>query len=95
MCPHTWRRIFRAGGDIKTIASDIWDKSPDEISKIVTKYIDEGWAKLVSIILDFHKPIVSVVRGVCYGISLLYVNLADFVYCTADAKFCLPIMTSH
>ena len=50
--------------------------------------IEDGWAKLYPIIFDFDKPIVSLVRGVCYGIALIYVNLADFVYCTPDAKFC-------
>ena len=40
------------------------------------------------------KPIVAVVRGGCVGISFTILGLYDFVFCSPDAYFKAPFMSS-
>jgi len=40
------------------------------------------------------KPIVAVVSGGCHGIGFTKLSFADFIYCTPNANFRTPFMTS-
>jgi enoyl-CoA hydratase/carnithine racemase len=41
------------------------------------------------------KPIVAVIRGGCYGMGFTLIQHATLVYCSADAKFKTPFITTR
>jgi len=45
-------------------------------------------------VLDLEKPLVCMVSGAAFGIACTMTALADFIYCTPDATFNAPFMSS-
>lgn len=44
--------------------------------------------------LDLEKPLVCMVSGASFGIASTMTSLADFIYCTPEATFNTPFMSS-
>lgn len=50
--------------------------------------------KVLTSLLDLEKPLVCMVSGAAFGIACTMTGLADFIYCTPDATFNTPFMSS-
>jgi len=44
--------------------------------------------------MDLEKPLVLMISGCVFGIACTHSAFADFIYCTPDAIFKTPFMTS-
>ena len=68
---------FSSGGDIK----GFMDASPDHVSEL---------AKNIAAPSRCHKPVISQVRGYCFGVGFELSLACDFRVCSETALFALP-----
>ncbi len=68
---------FSSGGDIK----GFMDASPERVSEL---------AKTVAAPTRCHKPVISQVRGYCFGVGFELSLACDFRVCSETAQFALP-----
>ena len=85
-------KIFCTGNDVE--AFQIGREDTEFIETYVKDLLKNSLNKLLTSMFNFDKPLVALVRGFAIGIGFTMLTLADFVYCTPEARFFTPFMQS-
>jgi Delta3-Delta2-enoyl-CoA isomerase len=85
-------QIFSAGNDVE--AFEIGREDVSFIDKMVKEMIRTSLNRLMESLLNLEKPLIALVSGFAVGIGFTMLSMADFVYCTPEAKFLTPFMQS-
>ncbi len=66
----------------------------DDPVKGAEKYTVQQFKRFIGCVTSSKKPTIVVVRGRCIGMSFTQASNADFIYCTPEATFQTPFMSS-
>jgi peroxisomal 3,2-trans-enoyl-CoA isomerase len=84
---------FSAGNDVE--AFQIGRDDIDNVNAIVQDVIKYAVNRMLTSLFDLEKPLVAMVQGFAIGIGFTMLSMADFVYCSPDARFFTPFMQSY
>ena len=82
--------MFSSGNDISIFMTGELGEILDTLDRAVTK----GVYNFISSVTNSKKPTIVLVRGKCIGMTFTMSSNADFIYCTSNASFQTPFMSS-
>eukprot|EP00347_Sterkiella_histriomuscorum_P009199 403342146 len=85
---------FSSGNDLSAFQKAFIKGDFEDAMKQAKEGATVSMVKYLTAALDLEKPLVCLVAGAAFGIACTMTGFADFIYCTPEASFNTPFMSS-
>eukprot|EP00347_Sterkiella_histriomuscorum_P014344 403361230 len=86
---------FSSGNDISVFATAFTGGNMEKGLSEAKEGATVSMVACLTAIIDLEKPLICLVSGGAHGIGCTITGLSDFIYCTPDAVFKTPFMSSY